>query len=47
MKAVVGVWNDDPCKNLQVYEFKTWSEALRFCKLQKDNFKIMYHMVFD
>lgn len=47
MKAIVGVWKNDPCKNLQMYEFKTWKEALYFCKQQMDNFQIMYHTVFD
>lgn len=47
MKAVVGVWKDDPCKNLQLYEFKNWGEVLSFYKQQRKNFLIMYHMVCD
>ena len=38
MKAIIGFWKDDPCKNMQMYEFKSWSEALCFCKQQINNF---------
>lgn len=47
MKAIVGIWKDDPCKNFQMYEFKSWGDALCFCKQQENNFQIMYHMAFD
>jgi hypothetical protein len=42
MKAIVGVWRSDPCKIPQLYEFKSWGEALAFCK--HENFTIMYHL---
>lgn len=45
MKAIVGIWKADPCKLSQLYEFKSWGEALAFYKQERKNFTIMYHFV--
>lgn len=45
MKAIVGVWKNDPCKIPQLYEFKSWGEALEFYKQEHKNFTIMYHFI--
>jgi hypothetical protein len=45
MKAIVGVWKNDPCKIPQLYEFKSWGDALEFYKQEHENFTIMYHFI--
>lgn len=44
MKAIVGVWKDDPRQVPQLYEFRTWAEALEFVKQERDTFKLWYHL---
>lgn len=43
MKAIVGIWKNDPCKLLQLYEFTSWGDALHFFKQNHKHFEIMYH----
>ena len=40
---VVGIWRDDSRKIPQGYEFRTWGEALDFCKRNRKTFKIWSH----
>lgn len=45
MKAIVGIWKNDPLKLPQLYEFRNWGEALDFFKRNRKHFTIMYHFV--
>lgn len=45
MKAIVGIWKNDPCRIPQLYEFNSWGDALDFYKTNHKYFGIMYHFV--
>ena len=45
-KRIIGVWRDDPAKLLQDYAFRTWAEALDFCKRNRETFSVKYHDIF-
>ena len=45
-KRVVGVWRDDPERVIQEYAFRTWAEALDFCKRNRETFSLKYHVIF-
>ena len=45
-KRIIGVWRDDPDKLLQDYAFRTWAEALEFCKRNRETFSLKYHDIF-
>ena len=45
-KSVIGVWRDDPEKVIQEYAFRTWAEALDFCKRNRETFSVKYHDIF-
>lgn len=46
IKYIVGVWRDDPAKVKQAYAFRSWAEALDFCKRNLGTFAVQYHLVF-
>ena len=42
---IVGIWRDDPQKVMQAYEFASWAAALDFCRRNRKDFAVQYHVM--